>query len=132
MLVGPLLGGYLNLDVLLVWLLLILGFAESGGAEDACREVHWVSGSGPVRQRIRPNRKTPAHLASLVVQSRPRAWKRLRHVGFSVVSYADGKRRRYDQHDDGNVPAPEQDWEWDDSRGWCRPTSPGCTRRISR
>ena len=29
-----------------------LWVAESGGAEDACREVHWLSGSGPGRKRI--------------------------------------------------------------------------------
>ena len=58
------------------------GAADDGGAEDAIREVRWVSGSVPVRKRIRLNRENPAHLAGLVVQSRPRAWKRLRNVGF--------------------------------------------------
>ena len=37
-----------------------LRVAESGGAADASREV---SGSGPGRKRLRPNRKSPAHLA---------------------------------------------------------------------
>ena len=37
-----------------------LRVAGSGGDEDDCREVHWVSGSGPGRKRIRLNRKTPA------------------------------------------------------------------------
>ena len=50
------------------------------------QEVHWVSGSGPGRKRIRLNRKTPAHVAGFMVQSRPRVWKRLRHVGFFSVS----------------------------------------------
>ena len=43
--------------------------------------VHWVRGSGPGRKRIRLNRKPPAHLAGYSVQSRPRVWKRLHHVG---------------------------------------------------
>ena len=58
-----------------------LRVAGSGRDEDASREVHWVSGSGPGRKRIRLNRKNPAHLAGLEIQSRPRVWKRLRHVG---------------------------------------------------
>ena len=78
--------------------------AEGSGAEGASQEVHWVSGSGLGRKRIRLNRKKPAQLVGSVIQSRPRVWKRLRHVGQSVVSYADCKRRRYDQHDDGYVP----------------------------
>ena len=73
-------------------------------ADGACRERHWVSGSGPGRKRIRLNRKLPAHLAGLVVQSRPRVWKRLRHVGHSSVSIPDHKRRRSDQEDEGHVP----------------------------
>ena len=67
--------------------------------------VHWVSGSGPGRKRIRLNRKTPAHFAGFMVQSRPRVWKRLRHVGFSSVSIPDHKRRRSDQDDGGFKPA---------------------------
>ena len=55
--------------------------------------VHMVSGSGPRRKRIRLNRKTPAHLAGFMVQSKPRVWKRLRHVGLSSVSVPDHKRR---------------------------------------
>ena len=34
----------------------------------------------------------------------PRVWKRLRHVVHSVVSFADCKRRRYDQQDEECVP----------------------------
>ena len=47
--------------------------------------VHRVRGSGPVRKRFRLNRKTPAHLVGLLIHSRPRVWKRLRHVGFQEV-----------------------------------------------
>ena len=56
-----------------------------------------------VGKRIRLKRKLPAHLAGLDIQSRPRVWKRLRHVGHCGVSYADCKRRRYDQHDGDHV-----------------------------
>ena len=82
-----------------------LGVSENGGAEVSSREVHWVSSSGPGRKRIRLNRKTPAHLEGLVVQSRPRVWKRLRQVGHSGVSLLDHKRRRRDQDDGEYVPA---------------------------
>ena len=74
-------------------------------ADGALKTVHWVSGSGPGRKRIRLNRKTPAHLAGLMVQSRPREWKRLRHVGHASVSFLDHKRRRSDQDDGGCNPA---------------------------
>ena len=49
-------------------------------------------------KEIRLNRKTPAHLAGFMDQSRPRVWKRLRHVG---VSIPDHRRRRGDQDDGG-------------------------------
>ena len=62
------------------------------------QEVHRVSGSGP-------GRKTPAHLAEFMIHSRPRVWKRLRHVGFSSVSVPDHKRRRSDQATGGSNPA---------------------------
>ena len=81
-----------------------LGVADGKRVEDASREVHSFRGSGPGRKRIRPNRKPPAHLAGFGVQSRPRVWKRLRHVGLSVDSSADYRRRRYEQRDDGNHP----------------------------
>ena len=45
--------------------------------------VSWVSGSGSGRKRIQLNRKTPAHLVVSRVQSRPRVWKKLRHLGHS-------------------------------------------------
>ena len=41
---------------------------------------------GPRRKRIRLHRKTPAHLAGFLVQSRPRVWKRLHHVETIYVS----------------------------------------------
>ena len=78
-----------------------LGVADCDGVEDARCEVHWISVSGPGRKSIRLNRKTPAHLAGLGVQSRPRVWKRLRHVVLSVDLSADCRRRLYDQRDDG-------------------------------
>ena len=72
----------------------------------ADQKVHWVSGSGLGRKRIRQNRKTPAHLAGCVwFNSRPSVWKRLRHVGFSNVSIPDHKRRRGDQDNEGCNPA---------------------------
>ena len=83
---------------LLVWLLLVLGWFRR-------LWVHWVGGSGPGRKRLRPKRKISAHLVGRsVVQSRPRVWKRLRHVGLSIDSSADFRRRRYDQRDDEYLP----------------------------
>ena len=58
--------------------------------------VHPVSGSGLFRKRCRLNRKTPAHLAGLLIHSRPRVWKRLRHDGCSGISMPDHTRRRCD------------------------------------
>ena len=59
--------------------------AGDRGVEVIGLAVHRVSGSGPVRKRFRLNRKTLAHLEGLLIHSRPRVWKRLRHVGFSGV-----------------------------------------------
>ena len=73
--------------------------------EGVDRGVRWASGSGPERKRIRLNRKPPAHLAGLGVQSRPRVWKRLSHTGSTCVSIPDLKRRGRDQDDVGYVPA---------------------------
>ena len=64
-----------------------------------------MSVSRPGRKRIRLNRKTPAHLAGLVIRCRPRVWKRLRQVEHSLVSIPDYKRRRIDQGNEGLVPA---------------------------
>ena len=69
--------------------------AGSHGDEVIGLGVHRVSGSGPVRKRFRLNRKTPAHLEGLLIHSRP-VWKRLRHVGFQVLSMPDHTRRRCD------------------------------------
>ena len=77
--------------------------AGGNGSEDASSGVHWVSGSGPGRKRIRRNRKTPAHLAEFMIHSRPRVWKRLRHVGLS-----DHTRRRCDQAYEGSTPAQDR------------------------
>ena len=82
----------------------IFGVAGEAVVDCAAHEISWVSGSGPGRKRIRLNRKTPAHLVVSMVQSRPRFWKRLRHVGFSSVSIPDHKRRRGDQDDGGCNP----------------------------
>ena len=76
-------------------------------AEGVGRRVRWVSGSGPNRRRIRLNRKSPAHLEGLVIQSRSRVWKRLRHVGHFSDSCS------------------VQDWGGIIPWFLCRPTSPG-------
>ena len=70
--------------------------------------VHRVSGSGPVRKRFRLNRKTPAHLAGLLIHTRPRVWKRLRPVGFSGISMPDHIMRRCDHADGGTAPAHDR------------------------
>ena len=62
------------------------------------------SKSGPVGKRFRLNRKTPAHLAGLLIHSRPRVWKRVHHAGFSGVSMPDHTRRRCDNAYGGSVP----------------------------
>ena len=62
-----------------------------------------VSGSGPFRRRFRLNRQTLAHLAEILIHSRPRVWKRLRQVGFSGISLPDRTRRRRDHADGGSV-----------------------------
>ena len=82
-----------------------VGAVREAIVEGAGQEVHSVSGSGPCRKRIRLNRKTPAHLAGFLVQSRPRVWKRLRHVGLSGISIPDHKRRRGDEDVGGCSPA---------------------------
>ena len=71
---------------------------------DCAHEVSWVSGSGPGRKRILLNRKTPAHLVVSMVQSRPRVWKRMHHVGLSSISISEHKRRRGDQDHGGCNP----------------------------
>ena len=88
---GPTLGGCLFLVMLLIWLLLMLVLCGELLLRGAGQEVHWVSGSGPGRKRIRLYRKTPAHLAGFMVLSRPWGWKRLRHVRHFRVSIPDPK-----------------------------------------
>ena len=83
----------------------VVGVAGEAVVDCAAHEVSWVGGSGPRRKRIRLNRKTPAHLAGFMIHSRPRVWKRLRHVGFSGISMPDHKRRRCDQAYEGSTPA---------------------------
>ena len=93
--------------------------AAVGGAEVANR----VSGSR--RKRFRLNRKTPARLVGLLIHSRPRVWKRMRHVGFSGISMPDRTRRRCGHAYGRTAPAHDRigvvyfPWEL------CRPTSPG-------
>ena len=73
--------------------------------DSAGQEVRWVSVSGPGRKRIRLNRKTPAHLAGSMIQSRPRVKKRLCHVGLSSVAIPDHKTRRGNQEDGVYIPS---------------------------
>ena len=73
--------------------------AQVDEVEVASREVHWVSGSGRGRKRIRSNRKTPAHLVGLSIHARPRVWKRLHCSGYSDISGVHCKRRRCNYHD---------------------------------
>ena len=61
-------------------------------AEGVGHEVQLVSVSGPGRKRSRLDRTTSAHLAGLLLQSRPRVWKRLCHVEHSFDSIPDRKR----------------------------------------
>ena len=70
--------------------------------------VYCVSRSGPGRKRVRLNRKTPAHLVGLLIHSRPRVWKRLRHVDFSGISMPDHTRRRCDRAYGRTIPAPDR------------------------
>ena len=82
--------------------------AGGNGSEVSSSGVHWVSGSGPGRKRIRLNRKNPAHLTGFMIHSRPRVWKRLRHVGLSAISMPDHTRRRCDQAYEGSTPAQDR------------------------
>ena len=58
-------------------------------------KFNWVGGPGGGGQRVRLNRKTPAHLEGrglMGSQSRPQVWKFIRdHL---EVARADAKRRR--------------------------------------
>ena len=76
-----------------------VGAVRGAIVDGAGQEVHWVSGSGPGRKRVRPNRKTPAHLVGLSVHSRPRVWRMLHCSRFIDASSVDYKRRRCNQHE---------------------------------
>ena len=52
-----------------------IGAVQEVDVDGVGQEVHWVSGSGSGRKRIRLNRKTPAHLAGSMIHSRPRVWE---------------------------------------------------------
>ena len=82
--------------------LVCAGVGSAGDGEG--EEVHWISGSGLGRKRIRLNRKTPAHLIGRSMHSRPRVWKRLHCSEYPGVSGVDCKRRRCNQHDEGVSP----------------------------
>ena len=75
--------------------------------DEVDRGVSWVTGSGPGRKRIRLIRKTPAHLVGYLTHSRPKVWKRLRHVGFHRIFDSDHKRRRCEQNRD-DVPSQDR------------------------
>ena len=64
------------------------GVVQEVIVEDVDHGVHWVSGSGPGRKIIRPNRKTAAHLAGLVVQSRPTCLEEIDSCGDHLCFYA--------------------------------------------
>ena len=86
---------------------LVAAYSDAGhraSVDEAGQDVHWVSGSGSGRKRIRLNRKTPAHLAGYMIHSRPGVWKRLSHVDLSDVSGSDHKRRRCEQNGGGCIP----------------------------
>ena len=48
----------------------------------------------PVGKEFDKTEKTPAHLVGYMSHSRPRVWKRLRHVVLHRISDSDHKRRR--------------------------------------
>ena len=92
---------------------LVAAYSDAGhraAVDEVGRDVHWVSGSGSGRKRIRLNRKTPAHLAGYMIHSRPRVWKRLSRVDLSDVSDSDHKRRRCEQSDGGLHSFSCKDW----------------------
>ena len=86
---------------------LVAAYPDSAGdcsGEVFVLRVPLVSKSSPVRKRFRLNRKTPAHLAGLLIHSRPHVWKRLRQLGFSGISMPDHTRRRCDHAYGSSVP----------------------------
>ena len=90
---------------------LVAAYSDAGrtaAVDEVGRDVHWVSGSGSGRKRIRLNRKTPAHLAGYMIHSRPRVWKRLSHDVSFEISDSDHKRRRCEQNDGRCIPFHER------------------------
>ena len=77
-------------------------------ADEVDLGVSRISGLGPGRKRIRLIRKTPAHLVGHLTHSRPKIWKRLRHVGFHRFFDSDHKRRRCEQSRGYFVPSQER------------------------
>ena len=73
--------------------------AQVDEVEFARLEIHWVSGCGPGRKRIRLNRKKLSTPRGLSMHARPRVWKRLHCSGYSGISGVDCMRRRCNQHD---------------------------------
>ena len=78
------------------------GFGGGGGGGG----VDMIGGPGGGVQRVRLDRKTPAHLArhGFGVQSRPRVWKRLMVEDHSGQNHADAEARRVHQDDEAYVP----------------------------
>ena len=89
------------------------GVVQKVVAKGVGREVHWVSRSGHGQKRIRLNRKAPAHLAGLVIQSRSRVWKRRRLSDIFLISFLMG------------MLLLRAGLGWDNSWVLCWPTSPG-------
>ena len=90
---------------------LVAAYSDAGhraAVDEVDRGVFWVSGSGPGRKRIRLSRKTPAHLAVYMSHSRPKVWRRLRHVLLHRISDSDHKSRRCEQNHDGFIPSHER------------------------
>ena len=90
---------------------LVAAYFDAGrraAVDEVGRDVFWVSSSGPGRKRIRLISKTPARLAGYVTHSRPKVWKRLRHVGWHRILDFDHKRRRCEQNRDGFIPSHER------------------------
>ena len=90
---------------------LVAAYSDAGhmvADNEVGQDVFWVGGSGSGGKRIRLIRKTPAHLAGYVTHSRPKVWKRLRHVGLHRILDSDHKRRRCEQNRDGFIPSHER------------------------
>ena len=86
LLVRSLVGDCQYLDMLACLVTAESGVAEVDGVGVGGDGVCWVSGSGPGWKTLRLHRNPPSHLAGFSgAQSRPRVWKRLRHVGHSIV-----------------------------------------------